>query len=540
MFAAPKSPANGTPKAPAASGSVMILDSSDDEPAASADPVYSATFEETEPEFDERNPFPDVLTYVDIQFGTAATALTVCEKVEGKIVFAATCADSTVRLVTLPLTPPGLEQQAAAKEKKKGRTAKWGETIHTLGGFSSAPDLVAITYQKSTTAQAFPTLLIASHSREVTGLLLLHTVPVSAEDGKPTYSVAASHSGPSTSQYLPSPASSLDFSPTSSTLLLGFRSGCVRLYSPTTSSWQLTLHTPLAHPSPSSTHHISNASRKAVLDAKYVLNGKAITVLLSDGEWGVWDLLDASPSGTDSKSILTQGGIRGGAMTPFAIGGFIDGPPAKSSHPKSSTASTQSKFAPMTPATRKTVYVTAGLASQTGVQGGYSTQGSISVVSLHNSATQAHDDQIAFWIGDSYAVIHSLRGFWQGKTRHGGSLFGSKGKCATLERIEGVQLRGEKATGMSQFENEMCVVGEHRMLFVKSNKEVNRGRRVEFDEEEIEGGLEGLDRSLDLMEERRVASSGSNFGQSFGSSGFGHSRNGSGFGDSFRSFDSRA
>lgn len=518
----------------------MILDSSDDEPAASADPVYSTTFEETVPEFDERKPFPHVLTYVDIQFGTAATALAVCEKVEGKIVFAATCADSTVRLVTLPLTPPGLEQQDDAKEKKKGTEAKWGETTHALGGFSTAPDLVAITYQSSTATHSFPTLLIASHSREVTGLLLLHTIPVSPEDGKPTYSVAASHSGPSTSQYLPSPASSLDFSPTSSTLLLGFKSGCIRLYSPITSSWQLTLHTPFAHASPSSTHHVSNAARKAVLDAKYVLNGKAIAVLLSDGKWGVWDLLGASPSSSNSKSILSQGGIKGGAVTSFAIGGFIDGPPAKSSHHKSLAASTQSKFAPLTPATRKTVDVTAGLTSKSGIPGGDATTGKISVVSLHKSTTQAHDDQIAFWIGDSYAVIHSLRGFWQGRTRHGGSLFGGGEKCVTLERVEGVQLRGEKATGMSQFENEMCVVGEHRMVFVKSNRELNRGRRMEFDEEGIEGGLEGLDRSLDLMEERRVASSGSNFGQGFESSGFGHSRNGSGFGDSFRSFDLRA
>ena len=516
----------------------MILDSSDDEPAASADPVYSATFEETEPEFDERNPYSHVLTCVDIQFGTAATALAVCEKVEGKIVFAATCADSTVRLVTLPLAPPGLEQQAAAKGKKKGTEAKWGETIHVLGGFSTAPDLVATTYQSSTATHSFPTLLVASHSREVTGLLLLHTIPVSPEDGKPTYSVAASHPGPSTSQYLPSPASSLDFSPTSSTLLLGFKSGCVRLYSPTTSSWQLTLHTPFAHASPSSTHH--NAARKAVLDAKYVLNGKAIAVLLSDGEWGVWDLLGASPLGSNSKSILSQGGIKGGAVTSFAIGGFIDGPP-KSSHHKSLAASTQSKFAPLTPATRKTVDVTAGLTSKSGIPGGDATTGKISVVSLHKSATQAHDDQVAFWIGDSYAVIHSLRGFWQGKTRHGGSLFGGGEKCATLERVECVQLRGEKATGMSQFENEMCVVGEHRMVFVKSNKEVNRGRRMEFDEEEeIEGGLEGLDRSLDLMEERRVASSGSNFDRVLDLAASDTSHNGSGFGDSFRSFDSRA
>ena len=267
----------------------MILDSADDS-SALPNSDFQATFEENEAEYDERKPFPDVLTYVDIQFGTQATALAVCGKVEGKIVFAATCADSTVRLVTLPLTPPGLEQQAAAKEKKKGAKAKWNETIHILGGFSMAPDLVAITYQSSTATHAFPTLLIASHSREVTGMLLLHTVPVSVEDGKPTYSVAASYSGPTQTQYLPSPASSLDFSPTSSALLLGFRSGCVRLYSPATSSWLLTLRTPFTHASSSTSQHVSDAARKSVLDAKYILTGKAIAVLLSDGEWGVWDL----------------------------------------------------------------------------------------------------------------------------------------------------------------------------------------------------------------------------------------------------------
>ena len=538
----------------------MIIDSSDDEPEQPKQPVYQVSFEDDCADVDNANPFPEILTYIDIDFGTEATELAVCDKVEGKIVVGAACADSTVRLVTLPLTPPGPEQSAAAKDKKKG--SKWNETIHVLSGFSMSPDLVAITYQKSTATHAFPTLLIASHSREVTGLLLLHTVPVDAKDGKPTYSsAAAGHSSSQQAQYLPSPASSLNFNDRNSTLLLGFKSGCVRLYSPATSTWLLTLHTPFSAPAPSASPSSSHSTRKAVLDAKWVLNSKAIAVLLSDGEWGIWDIYGAGPS--SSKSILSRGGIKGGTLTPFSLGGYIDGPPAKSSH-KTSTISTQSKFAPMTPATRKTVDLAAA-ASRSGLEGGNATNGRINVLPLsRNETTAPRDDQVAFWIEDSFAVIHSLRGHWEAKSKKGGSLFGGGNSQSRLERVEGVNLRGEKCSGMTQVDeefvrlgDEMVVVGEHRIVFVRDredqpNRNTNRvspfmrSEAEEYEDVESTGGLEDLDRSLDLMEERRVASSGANFGQSFGTSqgsGYGQSfkRSGrSGFGDGVKSLDFRA
>ncbi len=501
---------------------VMIIDS-DDEPEPESEPTPAVEFEDADVEFDQTRPFLPIIQSIDVTFGIAATEIAVSTAVEGKIVFAATCADSNVRLVTLPLAPPGPEQKALPP-----KSGKYNETVQVLTGFSTAPDLVAITYQKSSEASSkFPgSLLIASHSREVTGLVLIHTVPIhsTTKEKVTSHALAPGHTTPSAIQYLSVPASSLDFNHEICTLLLGDKSGAVRLYCAKTSSWLLTLHTPFTSP----TFSTPTGGHKAVLDAKWVLGNNAILVLLSDGEWGVWDLAGTGPGGPrSSKALLGPASIRGGALTSFTISGYIDGPPAKSMHGDKGLR--QSKFAPMTPATRKTVDVSATV--RHGLKGA-ETRGRISVVSLgRDKIEEKADERVGFWIGEAYAVIPSLRAYWEASRRRGGGLFATGTSSSRMQRVEGVNLRGEKCQGFElsavSGDNEIVVLGEHRVVLVGGLPEARKAKihkiaRVPaedtFERPVSSGSLDDLDRGMDELEERRSVSMGNSFRSSFGRS----------------------
>ncbi|KFX94168.1 hypothetical protein V490_04487 [Pseudogymnoascus sp. VKM F-3557] len=492
--AAPKANGNG-----ATNNAVMIIDSDDEAPAAEEE----AEFEDEEAETDPSRPFPPVLQHIDLVFGTSATHLAVCAAVQDKIVFAATCGDSSVRLVSLPITPPSPERKAQNKSRK------WGETVVTLSGFSTPADGVAMTFVKEQEekAKSGGYVLVASHSREVTGLLLLHKVPVLSvkKGGKTTEKLSQEHTAPFQTQYLSTPASSLDFSHFSNNLLLADRAGTIRIYSPDIAdgSWLLTLHTDFIK---SDTSKFS--SRKAILDTKWVLGGKAVMVLLSDGEWGVWDLEGTGPGA--SRGILGSQGIKGGALTPFSISGYIDGPPIKStSRPTAST----SKFAPMTPATRRTVEP-----ALLGAHNQSATAGLISALPLPKTTTTSPpDERIAFWIEDAYAVIPSLRSFWEAQHRRGANLFSGAAGTKML-RIDGVNLRGERCTGLAQSAvdgstPELIIAAENRLVIVADLPEsgtTSKPRTLALEsgagQLQIAGpgrdlDITGIDQMLDRMDE---------------------------------------
>lgn len=497
----------------------MVIDSDDEEPPAPA--VPSVEFEEKEAEINIQRPFPPVLQHIDISFNTAATSIVTSTAIEGKIVFAAACADNRIRLVTLPLTPPGSAQKAGLT-----KTGKYEETIQTLEGFTSSPDLVAMTF----TAVLEPTtklpghLLIAGHSRSVSGLINLYQIAVQNntrvikdKDGKmesiTTPGLAKFDGKPTHSHHLSSPATSIDFS-SSGTLLLGDKTGAIRLFDPSRNAWLLTLHAPFSKSTTGGA-----AARKPILSAKWVLDGHAILVLLNDGEWGIWDLYGSGPgSSGNSRSLMLSGaasGIHGGAITPFALGGYIDGPPVKSS---SRPELSSSKFAPMTPHTRKAA--AADLSLHVGKHGGsVGGKGGIDVVSVKkSSSSEQSDERVTMWIGESYQVVESLRSFWEGQTKKSGdSLFG--GRQSRMKKVEGVILSGEKAQafvfGEAESE-EVVVVAEHRLVLVrdKPRKESGGlfkiGRAVEqIERMDISDGfdeLEELERGLDELEEKRERS----------------------------------
>jgi len=452
------------PKANGASkDAVMIIDSDDEQPPV-ADEVE---FEDDEAEIDASKPFPPILQHIDLIFGTAATRLAASAALKDRIVFAAACADSSIRLVSLPLTPPSPARKAA----KGNKPGKWGETVITLSGFSTPADAISMTYVKKDDekARSEGSLLLASHSGEVSGLLLLHKVPILTitKGGKTTYQLSKDHTTPFQTQYLSTPASSIDFNHSTSTLLLASKTGTIRLYSPLIAegSWLLTLHTPFLK------SEISTfPSRKPILDAKFVLGGKSLLLLLSDGEWGVWDLESAGPGA--SKSILGGQTIKGGALTPFNLSGYISSSSLTTSKSTSRPSLPTSKFAPMTPATRRTV--DPALFSS---RSGHAASGGLSVVTLpKTSTTSPPDERVALWLEDAYAVIPSLRAFWDAQLRRGGNLFGGAGAAGgRIVRVEGVNLRGERGVGLAQAGTELVIAAEHRLVVVRDAPEVTEG-----------------------------------------------------------------
>jgi hypothetical protein len=533
---------------------VMILDSDDDMSGSQAAPFEDKPeFEDEEEESNPSKPYPPIIQHLDLNFGAAALHLDVSPvsisildaghappMFKDKIVFAAACSDNLIRVITLPLTPPSPASKSR-QEVQYSFTAGnagnglWGESVVELSGFSMYPDGVSMTFinakserelvrrvaddRERTRSTSMPRssgdewhILVASHSRESTGLLLLHNIPIieTQRGGETVYSLSRDYSLPSQTQYLPSPSITISFNPSVSSsqsthILLADRSGACRIYDcqPPRSSrssgnpslnasgnqqgvWLLTLYAGFqSNKLDSATAAVAsstgNFGRKNIVDAKWVMAGKAIMVLLANSEWGIWDIEEVGPE--VSKGILTPQGVRGGALTTFSISGWIDGAPVKSSSSRASMSqSSTSRFAPMTPGTRKL----AEPVLFSGRSGGHCfTRGGISVTRLLTASTiSILDECVAFWLEDSYAVIPSLRAFWDAQARRNkgvgsGNLLSGGNSTGRAIRLEGVNLRGERCCGIRPLSQkspspefglptEILIIGEHRYIMMSN------------------------------------------------------------------------
>lgn len=512
---------------------VMIIDSDDENshPAASLF-VDEPDFEEEENEFDPAKPYPQIIQHLDLHFGTAALHLSVPPVsisaldagpaiLKDKAVIVAAFADHSIRLITLPLTPPSPasklrpELQSNFMSGNAGN-GKWGETVTELTGYSTAADGLSLTLtpmksrvdasskteRKSRSSSKPPTgndwqILVASHSREVSGVLLIHQIPIieNQTNGKIVYTISKENGAPSQTQYLSSPATTISFNPSVSQgtqILLADNTGACRIYDcqasaegpgsglSGTGSWLLTMY-PGFQSSKSdaatalSSTALSNLGRKSVVDAKWAMGGKAVIVLLADGEWGLWDIEGNGPS--ISKSLLSRKAVKGGATTAFSATGWIDGPPLKSSSRGAVTQSSSSKFAPMTPGARKT----AEPVLFSGRSGHGFVRGQISVTRLPTkSTTSPVEECVAFWMEDSYSVISNLRSYWEAQVRRnsggGGNLFNGASSGSRTIKLDNVNLRGERCSGIVQYPRatvpknglptELLIIGEHRFIIL--------------------------------------------------------------------------
>ncbi|KAI0165163.1 hypothetical protein GGR52DRAFT_97496 [Hypoxylon sp. FL1284] len=479
----PTSKQNGKPP-PA--DAVMIVDS-DNEDTAQANGQPFVDKPQFEDSVDKDAPYPEITQTLDLEFGTAVLHLatlpiTPCtaedapwagaDLLKEKIVFAASCATREVFLITLPLVPPSPKSKARAELQDelfvgKAGNGKWGEKLTPLHGQTKCSDGLAMTLVKfksptegnrsaersRSASRAPPRVIVAAHASDACGTLRLWDVPLEGS------LKAAARIEPFQAEYLPKPLTSISFNPTHSTQLLCNASpDAVRIYDyalasmapddmsegpfPSQGSWLVSFYPPFSRPS---------SSRKPILAASWIAHGRAILVLLADGQWGIWDVDGVSPQGQGPALFGRPGsGIRGDALTEFNVSGYVEGTSPLRNPASQRVSGGGSDFVPMTPHSRRDA-----LAASFGPERLASVKGGIVVTSVPASATSTADESVALWIGgaEHVFVIPGVLKFWDAQIRKGAgggvNLF-SGAQPTRMVRLNdlSVGLMGERCTGV--------------------------------------------------------------------------------------------
>ncbi|KAF2660701.1 hypothetical protein K491DRAFT_648977, partial [Lophiostoma macrostomum CBS 122681] len=406
---APKPP----PKVNGTSSSAIVLIDSDDEDTptkAVPQPPPKAEFEDEEEELDPDQPYPSVVQQLRLALNTAVLHIAIPDIPEvsairpadsvptifsKKIVFTVACADCSVRVISLPLSPP----TDATKQLPPSTKARWGEEvlkIPTHAGHQIIPRGISMTW----TSRAHPTfeeetdndnmdldgeeddtstpgrrstrrkqsrshagtgaategwdVLVASHSTEVGGLLKIWRFKLT--------DTSVSASTPITAYRtltLPAPATRVAFNTAQSPkrrhsqILIADAAGIARVYDPfappnrkqrvasaTDSGGYVALFRSTFDRSQTNTSP-TLARRKSILDAAWVADGQGILALLVDGEWGIWDIERTGPNPPSDPSA-------------FSVRGYLGTWDESRSNNSPSSPKKQNKLVPMTPNTRRT------------------------------------------------------------------------------------------------------------------------------------------------------------------------------------------
>jgi hypothetical protein len=142
----------------ASNDAIMIIDSDDEEPAKpESQPVAEAEFEDDDEELDPDQPYPSFIQHLRLALNTevlhiavpripTVSSLRPAETIpaifSNKMVFAVTCADCTVRVITLSLSPPS----DAAKAKPQRAKSQFGEEIVKVMGHQSIPRGITVSW----------------------------------------------------------------------------------------------------------------------------------------------------------------------------------------------------------------------------------------------------------------------------------------------------------------------------------------------------------------------------------------------------------
>lgn len=491
----------------ATSDDPMTTDLDDDDPPSGSKQPHQSTaeFKDENEEYDPLHPYEPVIQTLDLPFGTKVLHLSFLhlstelqqsslgslpKVLLDKMVVAVACSDCSIRVLTIPLTPPsdgtisgipigrGLygEQMVVLSVDSGHRSLARGISMTLVPTSAIGTETVdGSDYQENSWD-----LLVASHSAHISGLLLIHRIPLLA-DGS-AFEEDPGSSQPWQIQHLASPAITISFNPSPypslrhSQLLISNTKGAVSIYDclsyPKTGrgSWLISLH-------PGSNASNTDApQRKEILTALWVLGGKAVAVLLFDGEWGIWDLEDGAPK--IKKGIDGWQGPVGVSLAGFTISGWIADhtPPRETSKTFQSTEA-RPQLAPMTPATRKVRQETlfAGPVNKAGNP----TRGGMSVCSASDGLDYRKDDEtLLLWLGNAVVVIPSLLTHWQNRMKGSGNLFGS-GAQGQPNQLNNVHLKGEVRNDVSLItpqplgrtrrpskQSNILVTGERRIVIV--------------------------------------------------------------------------
>lgn len=504
--------------------SVMIIDSDEDQPAPKAQ--QSVKFID-KPQFEEEieeTPYPEIVQSLDLTLGTAVLKVAVlplapraaqdaaggkAALLSDKMVFAVSCVTNDIYIITVPLTPPSPESKARPELRSdllasKAGSGAWGESLVLLGGQTKLSDGISLGLILPGTSKApgdVARVVVASHSREASGILRLWQVPLDTKAG------VGRSVEPFQTEYLPNPLTSLVFNPTHTTQLLAVSSpNGTRIYDfalsslppdpeqtgpyPAQGSWLLTLYQPFIK---------GTSSRKPVVDAAWISHGRAIFVLLADGMWGIWDIDGASlPSSAPAISTKTKSSVQGSATTRFSASGYVEGTSSLRSAAPQSTENQSGDFAPMTPHTRR--QATASLGSAAAQDRLATVQGGLKVIVLPNTGQSLPDEAVAFWIGglEHVGVIPAVSRFWDSHLRKGGGGSSNLFSGTQLARMVKLQdltigLLGEQCSGISLIADispskkstpidnglpvEIVIRGETRVVIVRESQE-GPGKKV--------------------------------------------------------------
>ncbi|KAJ5816843.1 hypothetical protein N7447_009076 [Penicillium robsamsonii] len=459
--------------------SVMIIDSDEEEESepVQKEPVVEFSLEESE--VDPAAPYEEILQQIDIPLGSRVLDVAVPRVLpeearspldpfppilRNTIVVSVVCSDLSTKVVTLPLVPPHPAQTDPKSWRIQTLTVN-GATIH-----QDIPRGVSITF----TCHEFEDeqdqrksrgrfgnfgkwdLLVATHSAEGCGALLLHRIPILEESSFRF----VEEDIVSQRRLLPAPAQTIAFNPSTwpsvrhANLLVAFHSGCVKIYSclvkkaskssrrasipqedyeniDTEGRWLISLY-PGFEQGPTGLPR-----RKRIIDADWVLGGRAVMVLLEDGEWGVWDIEGAGPGavkGPLHRQTSVQG-VTGGSLTAYAVCGRIMTPLSNTN----SETEQRPRFAPMTPSTRRVRED--GLLKGSMSTASPSHRGQIAVLQTNPSSGALPDESILLRHGRQSAVITSLLSLWRNAVKTTGT-FDSSNRCR-VSPFQDVNLMGQ-------------------------------------------------------------------------------------------------
>ncbi|KAF2849250.1 hypothetical protein T440DRAFT_490502 [Plenodomus tracheiphilus IPT5] len=557
---------------------IMIIDSDDDEPAKPATPALpAAEFEQEEEELDPDQPYPTFVQQVRLALNTEVLHIAVPQVPTistlrpadtvplifgSKMVFTVACADASVRVITLPLSPP----PDAAKEKPLSSKSQIGEDVFKVHGHQSVLDGVSMTWtakgepssqieaeedmdlDEEVDATATPSrrrrkqqersrlkphstggfdLLVASHSAELGGLLKIWRFELT----ETTINVAHPAT-PYKTLHLRTPASRIAFNTAHypkqrhSQLLVTDSAGLARIYDPFAAptqarraggahneagSFVATFRSTFESIKNSTFSPAVLAKRKAIIDAAWAADGRHVLALLADGEWGVWDVDRSGPSPPADPSTFALRGFAGMSEKENGAGGAFS--------PKRGG---RNMLAPMTPNTRRRKQETLFQGSSSSSTS--ATRGGVSVASSQPITGGAGEESVLIWYGYEIHKIADLAKFWtRTASANGGTSLSGPGL-----QIQDVSLFGEAITSVSQFETttqasrmavarDILISAEHRLvittttsqplgrdsnaMFAKKSQEEESMRNV--DQALLSRGeldLGGMDRLLENME----------------------------------------
>ena len=471
-------------------------------------------FEAGEDEVDPDCPYPNIIQKVDVNLKTGVTQLAIpsipaaarTNAVSQYATFVAACSDGTQRVITFDLSPP-TDVEVKQYGKEVSARALTFEAADSLCTAVAAKIVLSDDEEGSRTSFLF--VAVVSNYLRIYRIAMFNDPTLAENTDVETHEA-----------HLPHAVSNIGFhpSPSSAKLVLSDIGGAVRIYDPFAQpaaravndssakrpgSWLISFLVPYI------TTHSHAAHRKRILDAKWVLSGRAVMLLLEDGQWGIWDTQPPS----DSARSLSD----------FAISGYVGNHSETSLSSKPSRGS--SRLAPMTPNTRqaRTETFFAGPAQPVGV----APRGGISVSPSSYRSGQA-DESVVLWYNSDVFSISSLQTFWQ---RSQATITGNLLHAAGMTRISDLNLANETITSISQLprsvansgvgqmntQRDLLVAAEHRLIILQTLRPTGPARQLfqdalavrpapsARDQRMLDAGeldVGGLDRMLDSMDAR--------------------------------------